>query len=244
MRKGMTCLFLVLLTSSLLVASDKRTPAGGIGKEAGVPDPSNPFRWVGRLGDARFLHDGRITSVLPLPNWKEARSSVWNRTLSSAWDETFRLWDPKTGKELGRFEGVGDVGDTKARRWGFKTGGGIDRIYLLDGGKRVLTRMDYSGYGWELWDRKSRKSISTDFIRGSYGRIIDVDERTGKVVGIANRIPKASESRVFTVQIDHPIEKRIIMGSTGGRIPDWIRFTQNPDQFVSARCYAKTIWSM
>jgi len=34
------------------------------------------------------------------------------------------------------------------------------------------------------------------------------------------------------------------MGSTGGRIPDWIRFTQNPDQFVSARCYAKTSWWM
>lgn len=107
-------------------------------------DENSPFRWTGRLGNSRFAHDGRITSVLPLPNGKEI--------LSSSEDGTIRLWDLATGKELRRFStGTGcDVSGlmrispdgnsltarvryTEVHRWNFRTGKVINKLNVALG---------------------------------------------------------------------------------------------------------------
>jgi WD40 repeat protein len=68
-----------------------------------------PAGAVARLGTARFRHAGEVTTVVYFPDGKTVASG--------GMDDTIRLWDTATGKELRRFEGTHVALAPDGKKW-------------------------------------------------------------------------------------------------------------------------------
>jgi len=99
------------------------------------------------LGDYRFRHGGGITCIAAHPDGK--------RVLTGSQDNTFRLWDLGTGKELRRSTGHS---------------GSVTGIVILPDGKQALTS------SWDrtvrLWDLETGKEVR--LLRGHHQGVWDV----------------------------------------------------------------------
>lgn len=70
-------------------------------------------------------------------------SADGTRLLSSSIDNTIRIWDVATGKELHRFSGFSEVGC----------------VAFVDGDRRVLCARDGDDPRLELWDVEQNKKV-------------------------------------------------------------------------------------
>src|SRR2546427_496545 len=91
---------------------------------------------LARAGTVRFRHDNSITSLAFAPNGKTVASA--------GGDETIRLWEVATGKDLGQFQGSEKGNMSVAFSPDGKTlaSGGVDeiiRLWELAGGKELVS---------------------------------------------------------------------------------------------------------